>query len=154
MRITAEAYLTAMFRFLGDGLLGENERLDIAVCILDELEEVTGVQFSPDERERLIDTVAKLLSEKTSISDVKEFINSRSEESPSVAVFFLPPESLRVRKVEGKSAVESSKFQSEKDERNSNRKNQESDCIQDVLECLLNLQGKRSGDGKAELQRF
>ena len=75
MRITAEAYLTAVFRFLGDGLLGENERLDIAVCILDELEEVTGVQFSPDERERLIDTVAKLLSEKTSISDVKEFIN-------------------------------------------------------------------------------
>jgi hypothetical protein len=97
MRITPEAYLAAMFRFLGDGLR-EDERADVAICILDELEEVTGVQFSPEERERLIDTVAKLLSEKTSISDVKEFINSRSEESPSVAVFFLSPGVVKTTK--------------------------------------------------------
>jgi hypothetical protein len=123
MRITAEAWLTAMFKFFGDALL-DSEKSETASWLIDELEDTTGIEFSPDEKKELSDAIEKLLSEETCVRDVKSFINSfQSEKSPSVAVFFLPPESLRVRKVEGKSAVESSKFQSEKDERNSNRKN-------------------------------
>jgi len=98
MRITAEAWLAAVFRFLGDAAL-EGEKREIAISLLDELKDATGIEFSPDEKEGLLDTIKELLSEKTSARDVRRFIKSfQSEKSPSVAVFFLPPEVIKTTK--------------------------------------------------------
>jgi len=97
MRITPEAYLAAMFRFLGDRLLNESEKIDTAVCILDELEEVAGIRFSPEEREELTDQITDILNEKTTIQDVEKFINLDFGKSkiPSVAVFFLSHKDIK-----------------------------------------------------------
>jgi hypothetical protein len=89
MRITAEAWLTAMFRFFGDAL-SDREKSETASWLIDELEDATGIEFSPDEKKELSGEVKKLLSEKTSVRDVKDFIsNLRNRKSPSVVFFFL-----------------------------------------------------------------
>jgi hypothetical protein len=95
MRITAEAWLTAMFRFFGDAL-SDREKSETASWLIDELEDATGIEFSPDEKKELSGEVKKLLSEKTSVRDVKDFIsNLRNRKSPSVAVFLLSPKAVK-----------------------------------------------------------
>ncbi|GAB6075725.1 hypothetical protein [Desulfurobacterium crinifex] len=89
MRITPEAYLATMFRFLGNGLR-EDERADVAICILDELEKVAGIKFSSEERKELTSQVADLLNQGTTIQDVGRFINFKFGKSKNPSVSELP----------------------------------------------------------------
>ena len=78
-----------MFRFFGDAL-SDRGKSETASWLIDELEDATGIEFSPDEKKELSGEVKKLLSEKTSVRDVKDFIsNLRNRKSPSVVFFFL-----------------------------------------------------------------
>jgi len=104
MRITAEAWLTAMFRFFGDAL-SDREKSETASWLIDELEDATGIEFSPDEEKELSDAIQKLLSEKTSARDVGRFIKSFQNEktvvflqSPESVVFLQSPEVTKTTK--------------------------------------------------------
>jgi hypothetical protein len=104
MRITAEAWLAAVFRFLSDAAL-EEEKREVALSFLDELEDASGIEFSPDKKKELSDAIQKLLSEKTSARDVRRFIKSfRSErtvvflQSPESVVFLQSPEVTKTTK--------------------------------------------------------